>query len=158
MSKSQVTFIQPKLRIAKQLQEAGGITIAEALEEAHDNLEAMRPRALTELQMAAQNARDCFQRFPTAYAVEPLQELYSISARAVGVGVICGAPGADQALISLCRLIDTLMERRLWDLQSVAVHVQTLQLMSMGVRNRLDAAALDQILSGLRKVSARYAA
>ena len=45
MSNSKVTFIQPQLRIAQQLKEAGGITVAEALEEAHDNLEAMRPRA-----------------------------------------------------------------------------------------------------------------
>jgi hypothetical protein len=75
----------------------------------------------------------------------------------VGTGAVCGIPGADTALISLCNLLDYLQTTRRWDLEAVAVHVKTLQLLVGSAGQNLGQAASDAILSGLTKVSARYA-
>ena len=40
---------------------------------------------------------------------------------------------------------------RRWDLEAIAVHVQTLQLLAARVRDKLGAPAIDQVLAGLRK-------
>ncbi|HEY1750711.1 MAG TPA: hypothetical protein VGG29_05580 [Caulobacteraceae bacterium] len=155
---SSVRFVFPKLRLAAQLKEAGGLTVADAVEAAHDNLGVLKPQGLTALQAATQEAMECFGRFPQSFSAEALQELYGISARAVGIGAICDAPAADTAFISLCALLDHLSNAQLWDLQPIAVHVQTLQLLAVGVREQLDPISLNQILAGLQKVTGRYSA
>jgi hypothetical protein len=153
---SSVRYVFPKLRLASQLREAGGLTVADAVESAQENLEVLRPQGLTALQAATNDAWECFQRFPKSFDDAVLQELYAISARAVGIGAICGAPAADTAFISLCALLDHLSTSRRWDPEPVAVHVQTLLLLAAGIRQQLDAAAINQILAGLQKVTGRY--
>jgi hypothetical protein len=153
---SGVTLVYPKTKLAGQLREAGGVAVADAVQGASDNLAVLKPRCLTELQMTADSAMTCFHGFPAEFAPEPLQELYAIAARAVGMGAICGAPGADAALVSLCDLLDRLGSSRRWDKAAIGVHVQTLQLLAMNAGGALDAAATDSVLAGLRKVSARY--
>jgi hypothetical protein len=109
------------------------------------------------LQQAVADAAAAFQAFPAEFSAEALQGLYAIAARAVGVGAAAGAPGADAALVSLCDLLDRLATRGRWDREAIAVHVQTLQLLSANLGTPMDAATVDQVLGGLRKVSARYA-
>ena len=155
---SSVRYVFPKLRLASQLREAGGLTVADAVVAAQENLEILRPQGLTALQAAVSDATECFKRFPATYDDAALQELYAISARAVGIGAICGAPAADTAFISLCALLDHLSTSRRWDPQPVSVHVQTLQLLAAGIRQKLDAQAINQILAGLQKVTGRYQA
>jgi hypothetical protein len=155
---SSVRFVFPKLRLAAQLKEAGGLAVADAVEAAEENLGVLRPQGLTALQAATQDAMACFQRFPPTFSAEALQELYGISARAVGIGSICEAPAADTAFISLCALLDHLSNAQMWDLEPIAVHVQTLQLLAVGIREKLDSVSLNQIIAGLQKVTSRYSA
>jgi hypothetical protein len=152
-----VTITYPKLKLAAQLREAGGMAVVDAVKAAKANLEDIREDCLSQLQAAASAAVAAYQRMPASFEAAPLQELYSIAARAVGVGAVCGAPGADAALVSLCDLLDRLSTSGRWDLQAVAVHVQTLQLLASDGGQDLDDDAVSYLLAGLQKVSARYA-
>jgi hypothetical protein len=155
---SSVRFVFPKLKLTGQLKEAGGLPVVEALEAAQANLEAIRPECLGALQALTEEAVACLQRFPSTFSLEPLKELYAIASRGVGVGAVGGSPAADTALVSLCDLLDHLRTTGRWDREAVAVHVKTLQLLVHGVGQNMDAATADAILSGLRKVTALYAA
>lgn len=154
---SSVRYEFPKFKLTQQLRQAeGGIAVADAMEAAQANLAELQPQCVDELQNAGAAALTCFQAFPAQFDADSLQKLYAISARAVGIGAVCGAPSADTAFISLCNLLDHLTVIRRWDLEAIAVHVQTLQLLALGVRNNLDAPAIEQILAGLQKVTSRY--
>jgi len=151
-----VSITYPKLKLAAQLREAGGQSVADSLEAADANLEALRPTALDELRTAVAAAAAAFQRLPDGFDAEALQGLYAIAARAVGIGAVSGAPGADAALVSLCDLLDRLANKTRWDREAIGVHVRTLQLLAWQ-GDVLDEAATQHVLDGLRKVSARYA-
>jgi hypothetical protein len=155
---SSVRFVFPKLKLTGQLKAAGGLPVVEALEAAHANLEAIRPECLSALQALTEEAVACLQRFPNTFSLEALKALYAIASRGVGTGVVSGAPAADTALVSLCDLLDHLRATGRWDREAVAVHVQTLQLLVHGAGQNMDTATADAILSGLKKVSALYAA
>lgn len=153
---SSVRYEFPKYKLTRQLREPGGLAVAEAIEAAEGNLEELRPDCASELQAAAAAALTCFQAFPAGYDGASLQQLYAISARAVGIGAVCGAPAADATFVSLCNLLDHLTVIKRWDLEAIAVHVQTLQLLAARVRDQLDAPAIEQVLAGLEKVTRRY--
>ena len=152
---SSVRYEFPKFKLTQQLREAGGLAVAEAVAAAQGNLAELEPDCVSELQRATAAAFAAFQSFPATFDATALQELYAISARAVGIGAVCGAPAADTAFISLCNLLDHLTVIRRWDLDAVAVHVQTLQLLAANV-GALTPPAVDQILAGLEKVARRY--
>ncbi len=151
-----VRYEFPKFKLTQQLREPGGLAVADAMQAAEANLEELRPECSTELQAAAAAALACFRAFPASYDGPSLQQLYAISARAVGIGAVCGAPAADAAFVSLCNLLDHLSVIQRWDLEAIAVHVQTLQLLAARVRDQLDAPAIEQVLAGLEKVTRRY--
>jgi hypothetical protein len=153
---SGVRFEFPKLRLATQLQEAGGITVAEAVETANANLEIIRPQVLNALQAAALDAQEAMGKLPREYAPEPMQGLYAIASRAVGMGSLCGSPGADVALVSLCDLLDRLIDTQRCDLAAIAVHVQTLQLLAFNIGGANDEGVTAKVLAGLQRVSDRY--
>jgi len=153
---SSVRYEFPKYKLTQQLREPGGKAVAEAVEAASANLEELRPDCEDELQRAVAAALECFQAFPAGFDPAALQQLYAISARAVGIGAVCGAPAADATFVSLCNLLDHLGVIKRWDLEAIAVHVQTLQLLAARVRDHLDAPAIEQVLAGLEKVTGRY--
>lgn len=154
---SSVRFVFPKLKLAEQLRVPGGKPVAEAVEDAEANLATLQPECLDELKALTEAAAACFARFPSAFAPEPLKDLYAIAVRGVGIGAISGAPAADTTLISLCDLLDHLGATSRWDQEAVAVHVHTLQLLASQAGKGLTPEAETAILSGLKKVSQRYA-
>ena len=151
-----VKFEFPKYKLTSQLREPGGLAVADAVDNAQSNLEQLRPECASELQAAAAAALASFQAFPASFDAASLHELYAIAARAVGIGAVCGAPAADATFVSLCNLLDHLTVIKRWDLEAIAVHVQTLQLLAARVRDKLDAPAIEQVLAGLEKVTRRY--
>lgn len=151
-----VRYEFPKHKLTSQLREPGGVAVAEAVENAQSNLEQLRPECASELQAAASAALTCFQGFPPSFDATSLHQLYAIAARAVGIGAVCGAPAADATFVSLCNLLDHLTVIKRWDLEAIAVHVQTLQLLAARVRDKLDAPAIEQVLAGLERVTRRY--
>jgi hypothetical protein len=153
---SSVRYEFPKFKLTQQLREPGGLAVAEAVEAAESNLDELRPECADELQAATAAALACFQGFPASFDATSLQQLYAIAARAVGIGAVCGAPAADATFVSLCNLLDHLSVIKRWDLDAIAVHVQTLVLLAARVRDKLDAPAIEQVLAGLEKVTRRY--
>ena len=154
---SSVSFVQPKNKLAAQLKVPGGLPVVEALAAAQANLLELRPQCLVELQALLARAQACFARSPSEFSPDTLKDLYAIAAGGVGMGAVCDSPVVDTALISLCDLLDHLRATARWDREAVAVHVQTLQLLVPGAGPALGEAAASALLSGLRKVSARYA-
>jgi hypothetical protein len=153
---SSVRYEFPKYKLTQQLREPGGLAVAEAVEGAAANLEELRPECADELLKAVAAALACFQAFPAAFDPAALQQLYAISARAVGIGAVCDAPAADATFVSLCNLLDHMSILQRWDLQAIAVHVQTLQLLAARLREDLEAPAIERVLAGLEKVTRRY--
>jgi len=153
---SSVRYEFPKFKLTQQLKEPGGLSVADALDSAEANLDELRPECMTELQTAAGAALTCFQGFPAEFSAEALQQLYAISARAVGIGVVCKVPAADTAFVSLCNLLDHLEVIKRWDREAIAVHVQTLHLLASSAGAKLDEAGMERVLAGLQKVTRRY--
>jgi hypothetical protein len=154
---SSVQYSFPKYKLTSQLKEAGGVAVADAMAAAQANLAELAPPCLTELQAATGRALAAFRTFPAQFNREALDELYAIASRAVGLGAICGAPSADAAFASLCDLVDYFAGAGRWDLEAIAVHISTLQLLGFGAGQPMEAAAAERLLAGLRKVSAHYA-
>jgi hypothetical protein len=81
--------------------------------------------------------------------------LYSLAVKGIGAGDVCGAPAVDIALTSFCDLLDHLRTLKRYDHEAVGVHVRAWRLLMSA---DLPKAGAEQILDGLLKVSARYAA
>jgi hypothetical protein len=154
---SNVRYTYPKLRLSAQLKEAGGLTVADAVEAADANLAELAPPCLTELRSVTSEALAAFRAFPAQFDRGALEGLYAIAARAVGLGAVSGAPSADVAFKSLCDLVDHFCGAGRWDLKAVAVHIDTLQLLVLSGERPMEAALAERLLEGLTKVSARYA-
>ncbi len=153
---SGVRFEFPKLRLATQLAEAGGITVAAAVKAANANLEQIKPECLTELQRAANEILTVVNGLPPEFAAEPLQALYSVASRSVGLGAVCDAPGADVALVSLCDLLDRLVAAERLNRPAIGVHVQTLQLLAFNIGGANNEHMTAKVLAGLKQVSDRH--
>lgn len=154
---SSVQFVFPKLRLTNQLKVPGGKPVCEALADADANLAQLAPECLEGLRALVAEAEACVARFPQAFEIEPLQALYAIAARAVGLGKVAGAAAADAVLISLCELLDNLLAAQRLDINSVVVHVRALRLLVGDAGKALDEAGATAVMEGLKKVNARYA-
>jgi hypothetical protein len=152
---SSVRFVFPKPRLARLLQTPGGLPVAEALERAQQNLEAIKPTCLAELQALLELTEARFEAMGEAGGEEAMGELYAIAVRGIGGGEVCGVPAVDGALTSLCDLLDHLRTTGRYDRAAIGVHVNAWRLLLAG-EQPLDAA--HTVVEGLRKVSARYAA
>jgi hypothetical protein len=152
---SSVRFVFPKVRLAEILKAPGGLTVAEALERAEANLEEIKPTCIAELAALLEYAEAAFERLAPDVDDAGLADLYAIAVRGIGAGAVCGAPGVDDALTSLCDLIDHLRTTGHYDRPAVGVHVRAWRLL---MNPDLPLAGAQPVLDGLRKVSARYAA
>jgi hypothetical protein len=150
-----VRFVFPKPRLNELLRMPGGLPVAEAVERAHQNLEAIRPTCTAELLGLLELCEAAYWNLKDAYDEPAVTELYSLAVKGIGAGEVCGAPAVDVALTSFCDLLDHLRTLKRYDHEAVGVHVRAWRLL-MGAD--LPKAGADQILAGLLKISARYAA
>lgn len=151
---STVRFMFPKVRLAELIRQPGGLTVADALERAQENLEEIRPTCLAEMLALLELAEQTFERLGEAFDEAGISEVYGVAVRGIGAGVVCGVPATDEALTSLCDLLDHLKTSRRFDREAVAVHVRAWRLL---MNEGLPPAGQTAVLDGLRKVSARYA-
>ena len=154
MSES-VRFVFPKPRLAKLLQQPGGVPVAEALERAQNNLADIRPTCLAELQALLELTEARFEAMGPDFDEAAMSELYAIAVRGIGGGEVCGTPGVDQALTSFCDLLDRLRTSGRYDRAAIGVHVQAWRLL-LAPDQPLETSKV--VVDGLLKVSARYAA
>ena len=149
-----VRFVFPKPRLNELLRMPGGLPVAEALERAQKNLEAIKPTCTAELLALLELCEQSYWNLKEDFNEPAVTELYSLAVKGIGAGEVCGVPPVDVALTSFCDLLDHLRTLKRYDHEAVGVHVRAWRLlMTAG----LPAAGADQILEGLLKVSRRYA-
>lgn len=152
---STVRFVFPKVRLAELIKAPGGLTVADALQRAQANLDTLKPSCVAELLALLEFADAGFERLGPVFDDGGLADLYAIAVRGIGAGAVCGIPAVDEALTSLCDLIDHLRTTGQYDREAVGVHVRAWRLL---MNPDLPEAGAQPVLEGLRKVSARYAA
>ena len=151
---SNVRFVFPKHRLAEILRTPGGLPVAEALERCQANLETLQPACTAELLALLELAEATYERLGPTFDDAGMQELYGLAVRGIGAGTVCGAPALDEALTSLCDLLDHLRTHETYDRNAIGVNVRAWRLL---MTKNLPEAGSEAILQGLRKVSARYA-
>ena len=150
-----VRFVFPKLKLEQLLRAPGGAPIAEALAQAEANLATIRPTCLADMLDLLVQVEAAFARLGAAPDPARLAELYAIAVRGIGAGAVCGASAVDEALGSLCELLDQAQTCGGHHRDAIGVHVRSWRLLMDPNLPRPGAAA---ILDGLRKVSAHAAA
>jgi hypothetical protein len=147
-----VRFVFPKNRLQELIHAPGGITVAEALQQADANLETLKPQSREELLGLLAEAEAAFEA--AAEPADTQATLYSIAVRGIGAGAVCGAPDVDGALGSLCDLVDHLQQNGSADRNGLAVHLRAWRLLMDPQLPKPGAAV---ILEGLRKVTGHFA-
>lgn len=151
-----VRFVFPKPRLNELLRSPGGLPVAEALERAQKNLEAIKPTCTAELLALLELCEASFWNLKEDdQDTAAIRELYSLAVKGIGAGEVCGVPPVDIALTSFCDLLDHLRNLGRFDREAVGVHVRAWRLL---MTPGLPQAGADQILEGLLKISRRYAA
>jgi hypothetical protein len=151
---SSVRFVFPKHRLAELLATPGGLPVVEALERAQANLETIRPTCRAELLALLELAEASYERLGATFDDAGMVELYTLAVHGIGAGSVCGTPAIDEALTSLCDLLDHLRTQRLFDRDAIGVNVRAWRLLAT---LDLPKEGVESVLQGLRKVSARYA-
>lgn len=150
-----VRFVFPKPRLNELLRTPGGLPVAEALERAQANLDLIKPTCTAELLALLELCETAYATVGSEYDEPAVTELYALAVRGIGAGEVCGAPAVDVALTSFCDLLDHLRTLKRYDRDAVGVHVRAWRLLMVA---QLPVAGAEQVLDGLLKISARYAA
>jgi hypothetical protein len=151
---SSVRFVFPKPRLAQLLRMPGGLPVAEALARAEANLESIKPTCVAELQALLELADARFQGLGQETDDTGMADIYAIAVRGIGGGRVCGLPGVDIALTSLCDLLDHLRSNNRYDRAAIGVHIRSWRLL---MSTELPPEGSAAVIDGLRKVSERYA-
>jgi hypothetical protein len=149
-----VRFVFPKPRLQELLRQPGGLPVAEALQRAQANLEAIKPTCIAELMALLELCEASYWNLKDDYDAAAVTELYSLAVKGIGAGEVCGVAAVDPALTSFCDLLDHFRTLKRYDHDAVGVHVRAWRLL---MTSNLPQAGADQILEGLLKVSRRYA-
>lgn len=152
---SNVRVVFPEHRLKALLRAPGGPPVVEALAACEANLAALKPSCMAELLALLELSEARLAVMGTALDEEGMADLYALAVRGVGAGSVCGAPALDDALVSLCDLLDFLRSQERYDRDAIAVHVRAWRLLATP---NLPPPAIEEILSGLRKVSRKFAA
>jgi hypothetical protein len=151
---SSVRFVFPKHRLAELLATPGGLPVVEALQRAQANLETIRPTCRAELLALLELAEASYEQLGATFDDAGMVELYTLAVRGIGAGSVCGTPAVDEALTSLCDLLDHLRTQQLYDRNAIGVNVRAWRLLAT---MDLPKEGAESVLQGLRKVSLRYA-
>lgn len=153
---SAVRFFVPENRLGKLLRIPGGAAVEDAVIAAESGLADLEAPAREELTAALAAVEACAAERPAQFEAAGVEELYGLAHGAIGLASLCQRPSVDEALRSLCDLLDNLSRAERWDAEAVSVHVRSLRLL-MGEVGGGDGRAAEAVLQGLRRVSARYA-
>lgn len=153
---SGVRFHTPRFRLSEQLREAGGKTVADAVQDAGAGLESIAAACLAALDKALVELERDIAALPAKFDETAMGALYHKVNDMIGVAGAAGLPDMDRAAYSLCDLIDSMRVGQRVGADAISVHLQALQLL-----RRPDAlggeAAVKQILGGLSRVRQKYA-
>ncbi len=144
-----VRYIQYENRLAKLIRMPGGKKIGEALAEANANLETIRESGVAQVDetfSALETLLGGVARPPT----ETLKDAYNRANEIGGMAGTWGLEAMGDAALSLCGLLDRLIEEGGWAPEAVAVHMHALR----RLRTTSGAAAERAVIDGLQKVAA----
>jgi hypothetical protein len=150
-----VRFVFPKPRLNELLRTPGGLPVAEAIEQARQNLEAIKPTCTAELTALLELCEAGSWNLTDSYDETAVGELYALAVKGIGAGEVCGVPAVDVALTSFCDLLDHLRTLGRVDREAVGVHVRAWRLL---MSSEFPEAGARQVIDGLLKVSRRYGA
>ena len=149
-----VRKIKVENRLAKLVQAPGGVTLAEALKRADQNIETVRDDYLAVLDELIGR----IERLSAGSTPQPkvVDELYTCSNEVLAMAGVFGLGELGEAAYSFCELLDRLRRTGAWSPQSVVVHINTMKLL----RHPERASSLGgcrAVLDGLREVTNRTA-
>jgi hypothetical protein len=128
----------------------GGVTVARALKDADNNLEAIRPACLKAIDGALEEMAAVFD---AGASLEDAQILYGQSNLIVGFAGSMGMAELSQAAYSLCDTLDRMITSKRWSAEAVKVH-----LVSMSRLRQVDGNEdiCREIINGLRQVAGKF--
>ena len=151
---SAVRFFVPENRLGKLLRVPGGAAVADAVVAAESGLAQLEGAAREELAAALAAVEACASQRSVQFDAAGVEELYGLAQSAIGLASLCQRPAVDEALRSLCDLLDNFGRSECWDTEAVNVHVQSLRLL---MAQAGAPGVADVVLQGLRRVTGRYA-
>lgn len=151
---SVIKFIPYTNRLAKLIKLPGGKTVEAAMADADANLKEIEAPCLEVLDQLIARIRGLAET--PQPSVDDLDEIYARSNEIVGLGGVFGMQDLSAAAYSLCELVDRTRERGGPDRAAMAVHVNALRLLRMGVA--VDEAERTRMLDGLASVVRRVTA
>ena len=151
---STVRRIKVENRLAKLVQMPGGISLAEALDKADQNLEVVKDQYLAILDEKIARIEQLAGAAKPAPAT--VDELYAASNDMVTVAGVFALGELGQAAYSFCELLDRLRQTGAWSPQAVAVHVSAMKLLRHP-QTADSHGGCKAVLEGLRQVTDRAA-
>ncbi len=144
-----ITHRRGKSRLASMIDQAGGVSIGNALAQARSNLEGMREASLQEIRTQIQLLTSIVAPANAAEAPERLMKAYQTASGVIDAAGPFEMHDLCQAATNLCDLID-MAEHRQMDWRIITVHARAMQLLI----NLPEAATAERqaVLENLRRV------
>ena len=148
---SSVTMVPYENRLAKLVQQPGGLKITEALHQAEVNLESVRDECLQTVDEKLAEIERLHASAPKEPTDEVVEQIYRAANEIHGLAGVFGLGELGEAAFSLCEIVDRLRTAGRWNGASVEVHLFALRLLRHPDEHSDRAAILD----GLRQVTNR---
>ena len=145
----------PANRLAAQVRRPGGLSVADALQAAHDNLKSVQAECLAAMDIALADIDAVVARCRREPAPADLDALYTRANEVLEIAGVFGMQELGDAAFSLCDLVDRFRTFERWNLPALEVHLQGLR--ALRAAAGIDDAATGAVLDGLRQVAARAA-
>lgn len=140
----------PVNRLAALIRKPGGISVAEALQAAQDNLKSVESECLNAMDEKLAQIADLVARCKDSPSEKDLQTLYGLGNDVLEVAGVFDMTPLSEAAFSLCDLIDRFKTYGRFSYPALMVHLQALQALRV-MEGDSDPAA-KSMLDGLRKV------
>ena len=146
---------RPENRLGKVVFTPGGKTIAQALDEAQGELDAIRLQSLDVLRVKLEQIQALGRKSEADPSVEHIKGLYTMSSEVIDIAGLFGLPELGHAAFSLCELLDRLSSRNTWNWPAVQVHLHGLLILADP--DKTPPEARQSVVDGLRQVCQRVA-
>jgi hypothetical protein len=141
------TFHQPKYRLRRQLRTAGGMAVVKALRDADANLESLKDAARLEVVARLAHVDASFKNAGGPVDRAAIAVLYDATNSIVGLASVAGWPMLDQAALSLCSVLDGILQAGQGQAEVVSVHVNAMHLLTK--IEGLDDVGAQHVVNGL---------
>jgi hypothetical protein len=148
---------RPENKLAGAIQTSGGVTIAEALDRAHEGVESLRDEALVALDEKIARIEGFALSPSFSSSAADIRQVYALANEILNEAGAFGLVELSAAGRSLCDLTVARADGEGLDLRAIRVHVEALKsLRRPDVHG--DAAIRAAVLDGLRQVTAKLGA